>query len=77
MNILHFLEYLQCLSFLHDGPLRKHVKSIGTLYKTMVGLSEWKQTLQDLEKAPDVAHEDLLNEIDSIGGGVKTLLGTE
>ena len=29
---------------------------------------EWKQTLTDLEKAPDVAYYDFLNELNSIWG---------
>ena len=34
---------------------------------------EWKHTLSDLEKAPDVAYHDVLNEFD-LTWGVKGLL---
>lgn len=30
---------------------------------------EWKRTLLDLEKAPDVAYQDILEELDLIWGG--------
>ena len=35
----------------------------------------WKQTLKDLEEAPDVAYQDVLNELDSMWG-VKNLIVT-
>ena len=36
---------------------------------------EWKQTLKDLEEAPDVVYQDVLNELDSMWG-VKNLIVT-
>ena len=37
---------------------------------------EWKRTLSDLEKAPDMAYQDILNEFDSTWG-VKGLIVTK
>jgi len=39
------------------------------------GRIEWKWTLRDLEKAPDVAYHDILNNFDLIWG-VKGLIVT-
>ena len=39
------------------------------------GRIEWKHTLEDLEKAPDVAYQDVLNEFDETWG-VKNLIVT-
>ena len=39
------------------------------------GRIEWKRTLLDLEKAPDIAYQDVLKEFDSIWG-VKGLIMT-
>ena len=40
------------------------------------GRIKWKRAILDLEKALDVAYQDILNEFDSIwgGGGQKALL---
>lgn len=40
------------------------------------GRIEWKHTLSDLEKAPNVAYQDVLNEFDSTWG-VKCLIVTQ
>jgi hypothetical protein len=39
------------------------------------GMIEWQQTLSDLEKALDIAYQDVLNEVDLIWG-VKVLIMT-
>ena len=39
------------------------------------GRIEWKHTLKDLQHAPDVAYQDVLNEFDSTWG-VKNLIVT-
>lgn len=44
-----------------DGPLRQGILEALHDY----GNVEWKRTLKDLEKAPDVSYEDVLKGFDS------------
>ena len=66
----------ETISFLvlRNNPLRKHIKSFGTLCRIMVGLSGNK-LLRTMEKALDLAYQDVLNEFDSVMG-VKGLIET-
>ena len=41
------------------------------------GRIEWQRTLSDLEKAPDIAYQDVLNEFDSILGGQRSYCDPE
>ena len=43
-----------------NGPLGKHVKSIGTPCRIMVGLSG--NGFADLEKTPDIAYQNIVND---------------
>ena len=61
-----------------NGPLRKHVKPYDTPCM-IYGRIKWKWTLLDLEKALDMANQDVLNEFDLTleeGGGIKGLTAT-
>jgi hypothetical protein len=53
-------------SILYNGPLRKRTKSFGTLCRIMVRSIEWKRTLSDLEKVPNIVYQDVLKYFDSI-----------
>jgi hypothetical protein len=52
-------------------------KTHQVIWDALQGYDEikWQRTLADLEKALDVAHQDVLNEFDlTLGGGVKGLI---
>ena len=57
-------------------PIEKTRKVIWDIMQDY-GMIEWKRTLSDLEKTPDVAYQDVPNESDpTLGGGVKGLMMT-
>ena len=59
---------------LHNGPLRKTHQVIWDTLEDY-GRIEWQQSLSDLEKASDIACQDVLNKFDAIWG-VKGLIVT-
>ena len=63
---------VQCL-IIYNGPLRKHLKSFGTLYMIIVGI-EWKHTLMDLEKALYMVYKKTFSMNSIQLGGSKALL---
>jgi hypothetical protein len=55
-------------------PIEKTRQIIWDALQDYGRIIEWKRTLSDLEKAPDVAYHDILNNFDLIWGGSKVLL---